>query len=160
MSASSCCCGWLWYIVDYYCSILICQQDKTLAIGWLVGSRFDHMVVGFTTTCAISAYHHWSCEFEFCLLRGVLDTTLCDKVCHQGNITCSPVDKCYVPCLSGYVSVFAFRNYNLDQKLKTQIWSLWKQNSSIIANFDSYNSTHFIHCTSHAFYKKCILQET
>ena len=24
----------------------------------------DHMVVGFTTTCAISAYHHESCEFE------------------------------------------------------------------------------------------------
>ena len=24
----------------------------------------DHMVVGFTTTCAISAYHHYSCEFE------------------------------------------------------------------------------------------------
>jgi hypothetical protein len=22
------------------------------------------MVVGFTTTCAISAYHHWNCEFE------------------------------------------------------------------------------------------------
>ena len=34
---------------------------------------------------------------------------------------CSPVDKCYVPCLSGNVSVFAFRNYNLDRKLKTQI---------------------------------------
>ena len=33
----------------------------------------DCMVVGFTTTCAISAYHHsW---------RGVLDTTLCDNVC-------------------------------------------------------------------------------
>ena len=32
----------------------------------------------------------------------------------------------YVPCLSGNVSVFAFRNYNLDRKLKTQIWSLWK----------------------------------
>ena len=33
----------------------------------------DHMVVGFTTTCAISAYmyHHLS----------VLETTLCDKVC-------------------------------------------------------------------------------
>ena len=33
------------------------------------------MVVGFTTICAISAYHHkrsW---------RDVLDTTLCDKVC-------------------------------------------------------------------------------
>ena len=24
----------------------------------------DHMVVGFTTTYAISAYHHLSCEFE------------------------------------------------------------------------------------------------
>jgi hypothetical protein len=32
----------------------------------------------------------------------------------------------YVPFLSGNVSVFAFRNYNLDRKLKTQIWSLWK----------------------------------
>ena len=38
----------------------------------------DHMVVGFTTT--ISAYHRKSCEFEPCSLRGVLDTTLCDKV--------------------------------------------------------------------------------
>ena len=34
---------------------------------------------------------------------------------------CSPVDKCYVPCLSGNVFVFAFRNYNPDRKLKTQI---------------------------------------
>jgi hypothetical protein len=24
----------------------------------------DRMVVGSTTTCAISAYHHWSCDFE------------------------------------------------------------------------------------------------
>ena len=41
----------------------------------------DRMVVGFTTTCAISAYHYWSFEFEYCSWRGVLDTTLCDKVC-------------------------------------------------------------------------------
>ena len=43
----------------------------------------DRMVVtvGFTTTCAISAYHHWSCDFEPRSWRGVLDTTLCDKVC-------------------------------------------------------------------------------
>ena len=41
----------------------------------------DRMVVGFTTTCAISAYHHESCEFEPCSWRGVLDTKLCDKVC-------------------------------------------------------------------------------
>jgi hypothetical protein len=24
----------------------------------------NHMVVGFTTTYAISAYYHWYCEFE------------------------------------------------------------------------------------------------
>jgi len=29
------------------------------------------MVVGFTTTYAISAYHHWCCEFEFRSGRGV-----------------------------------------------------------------------------------------
>jgi hypothetical protein len=39
------------------------------------------MVVGFTTTCSISVYHHESCEFKSCSWRGVLDTTLCDKVC-------------------------------------------------------------------------------
>jgi hypothetical protein len=39
------------------------------------------MVVGYTTTYAISAYHHLRCEFEFWWWRGVLDTTLCDKVC-------------------------------------------------------------------------------
>jgi hypothetical protein len=38
------------------------------------------MVVGFTTTYTISAYHH-CCEFESRSLRGVLDKTLCDKVC-------------------------------------------------------------------------------
>ena len=40
----------------------------------------DCMVVGFTTTCTISAYHHYSCEFESCSCQGVLNTTLCDKV--------------------------------------------------------------------------------
>ena len=43
----------------------------------------DRMVVRFATTCAISAYHHLSCEFEPCLWQGVLDTTLCEKVCQQ-----------------------------------------------------------------------------
>jgi hypothetical protein len=37
----------------------------------------DRMVAGFTTTYAISA----SGEFESHLWQGVLDTTLCDKVC-------------------------------------------------------------------------------
>ena len=31
------------------------------------------MVVGITTICPISAYHHYSCEFEFRSLRDVLD---------------------------------------------------------------------------------------
>jgi hypothetical protein len=39
------------------------------------------MVVEFTTTCAISTYHHLCCECESCSLRGVLDKTLCDQVC-------------------------------------------------------------------------------
>ena len=37
------------------------------------------MVVGFTTTYAISAYHHKRCEFES--RSDVLDTALCDTVC-------------------------------------------------------------------------------
>ena len=41
----------------------------------------DRMVVGFATTCAIGAYHHLSCEFKSFSWRGVLDPTLCDKVC-------------------------------------------------------------------------------
>jgi hypothetical protein len=31
----------------------------------------DRMVVGFTTTYAICAYHHWCCEFESPSGRGV-----------------------------------------------------------------------------------------
>jgi hypothetical protein len=48
-----------------------------------IGDRRDRnrTVVGFTTTYAISAYHHYSCEFKSRSCRGVLDTTLCDKVC-------------------------------------------------------------------------------
>jgi hypothetical protein len=41
----------------------------------------DRMVVGFTITSANSAYHHLSCEFESRSWGGVLDTTLCNKVC-------------------------------------------------------------------------------
>jgi hypothetical protein len=41
----------------------------------------DRMVVGITTTYAISAYHHKICKFESRSWQGVLDTTLHDKVC-------------------------------------------------------------------------------
>jgi hypothetical protein len=36
----------------------------------------DDMVVEFSSTCAISALHHYCCEFEPLSWRGVLDTTL------------------------------------------------------------------------------------
>ena len=38
--------------------------------------------IWFTTTCAISAHHHQSCEFESCSWQGVFDTLhVYDKVC-------------------------------------------------------------------------------
>jgi hypothetical protein len=39
------------------------------------------MVVGFTITCAISAYHHYRCEFEPRSWQGVLDTTVGSPDC-------------------------------------------------------------------------------
>jgi len=41
----------------------------------------DRMVVGFTTTYALSVHHHYRCELEPRSWRGVFDTALCDKVC-------------------------------------------------------------------------------
>ena len=65
----------VYFILDHYCTIFVfliiscCRRGRHI------------MVVGFTTTCAISAYHHSSFEFKPRSLRDVLDTTLCDKVC-------------------------------------------------------------------------------
>jgi hypothetical protein len=39
------------------------------------------MIVGFTTTCAKSAYHHKVVSLNSRSWQGVIDTTLCDKVC-------------------------------------------------------------------------------
>jgi len=56
-----------------FISIALCAFKNTR------GRRgHDRMVVGFTTICAISDYHHWSWEFESRSWRGALDTTLCD----------------------------------------------------------------------------------
>ena len=44
-----------------------------------LGGRSGRLVVGFTTNCAIRAYHHKSYEFEPRSWRGVLDTTLSEK---------------------------------------------------------------------------------
>ena len=47
-------------------SVLICGVVFEQHHPWFVGGRpgRNRMVVGFTTTYAISAYHHWCCEFE------------------------------------------------------------------------------------------------
>jgi hypothetical protein len=47
-----------------------------------IGGRrgHDRMVVGSTTTCAISSYHHLNREFESRSWRCVRETTLCYKV--------------------------------------------------------------------------------
>ena len=75
---------WAWFTYNKNVDILYCTH--VLAWNGLFTHRRgcrgrDRMVVGFTTTCVISAYHHWCCEFEPSLWWGVLDTTLYDKVC-------------------------------------------------------------------------------
>ena len=48
-------------------------------------SNLSNVLIGWfwsmSTEPIISAYHHWHCEFEFHSWWGVLDTTLCNKVC-------------------------------------------------------------------------------
>ena len=61
--------------------MIIRIEESVLAEGlFRVRRGRDRMVVGFTTTYANSAYHHISCEFDSHSWKGVLDTTLCDKV--------------------------------------------------------------------------------
>jgi hypothetical protein len=52
------------------------------------------MVAGFATTCAISTYHHLSCEFQSHSWQDVLNTTLCDKV-YQWFTPGTPVSSPY-----------------------------------------------------------------
>ena len=55
---------------------------KKKSFSYTLGRRVrDRMVVGFTTTCAISASHPQIGELKLRSWRDVLDTTLCDKVC-------------------------------------------------------------------------------
>jgi hypothetical protein len=58
------------HINDSVCYILLTERRGQ-----------DRIVVWFTTTYIISAYHHWSCDLESLSWRGVLDTTVYDKVC-------------------------------------------------------------------------------
>jgi hypothetical protein len=62
---------------------MFCNQNLYFATKLAKGGRHarGRMLVGFTTTYAISAYYHYRCEFESRTWRGVLNTILCDKVC-------------------------------------------------------------------------------
>jgi hypothetical protein len=56
----------------FICLVLwVCRVPTVFGISRIV----------WFTTCAIIAYHHYGCEYESLSWRGVLDTTLCDKVC-------------------------------------------------------------------------------
>ena len=66
-----------------YMHVTHCLYIYIYISRWII-SRFKRsrrgryrMVVGLTITYAISAYHHWCCEFE----SHSDDTTLCNKVC-------------------------------------------------------------------------------
>jgi hypothetical protein len=63
-------------LVAYY---VLCAPKSIKCSSSSEGRGRDRMVVGLTTTCASSAYHHSSCEFEPRSWRGVLDKTLCDN---------------------------------------------------------------------------------
>jgi hypothetical protein len=59
-------CGWRWLTL-FNTTKLNCRLHY-----FTKGRRSrDRMVVGFTTTYAISAYHHWCCEFESRSVQGV-----------------------------------------------------------------------------------------
>jgi len=60
------------FVWDPCCSSVLCVVLLCEGPSW------------FTTTYAISAYHHWCCGFDSRSGRGVLDTTFCGKVC-QGR---------------------------------------------------------------------------
>jgi hypothetical protein len=60
------------FLIHIQCTLCL-KTQRGLSWSWSYG-------VGFTTTCAITAYHHKRCEFESHLWRGTLATTLCDKV--------------------------------------------------------------------------------
>ena len=71
------------FIWERYGGKLFSEINLLLLLSLLNRERRgrDSVVVGFTTTCAISSSPYWSCEFKSRSWRSVLDTTVCDKVC-------------------------------------------------------------------------------
>ena len=59
-----------------------CYLRKTsdLSFYFYIVKKY-RMIIESTTTYSISVYHHGCCEFESTSMRGILDQTLCGKVC-------------------------------------------------------------------------------
>jgi hypothetical protein len=51
-----------------------------MVLKFVIRPGRDSAAVRFTTSYAISTYHHRRCEFEPCSGRGLFDTTLCNTV--------------------------------------------------------------------------------
>ena len=84
----------LWVNIEKICLNLVCKikpEGTLIFISKVTDScqkrdccGRDRMVVVFTTTYAVSAYHHWSCDFfESRSWWGVLDTTSCDNIIYS-----------------------------------------------------------------------------
>ena len=98
-----------------------------------VGRRCrDRMVVDFTftTTYAISAYHHWRCELEPRSWQGLLDTTLGDKECQclaAGRLL-SPVSSTYKTDIHDITEILLKVALNTKTKLtkhKTNVYCIY-----------------------------------
>ena len=64
----------IYYLYSEYNSsyaIIICIYIYIVEWYQIYCGGHDRMVVGYTTTYAINVYHHWCCEFEYQLGRGV-----------------------------------------------------------------------------------------
>jgi hypothetical protein len=61
-----------------HCDNTVIFKSVISNLSWCRCGR-DHMVVGFTTTYAISAYHHWCCKKVRISIRARC-TTLCDLI--------------------------------------------------------------------------------
>jgi len=72
------CCNIQISVENWRCSVSICKRIHIIESVWRRRGR-HRMVVGFTTTYAISAYYHWCCEFERQSGRGVQRYVI--KVC-------------------------------------------------------------------------------
>jgi hypothetical protein len=92
----------------------------------------DRMIVEFTTTYAISAYHHLSCGFESFSWRGILDTTLCDIVCRWFSLgtLVSSTNKTYHHNITGILLKVTLNTitltqlyFNLEQQRKSNYFN-------------------------------------